>query len=148
MKIVHVIIGLGIGGAELTLKRLIESHHCNANYRHTVISLTGIGNVGPQLQALGVEVRAMGMHSVIDIPLVMWRLVRLIRALRPEVVQTWMHHGNLLGGLAARLAGCNSVIWGIHSTNLAGSGASSTIWVRAVCATLSHWVPKVVVCVA
>lgn len=59
-----------------------------------------------------------------------------------------MYHGDLFGGLAARLAGCNSVIWGIHSTNLAGSGARSTVWVRAVCATLSHWIPRVVVCVA
>ncbi|MBK5204244.1 MAG: glycosyltransferase [Polaromonas sp.] len=130
------------------LKRLVESHHRNPNYRHTVISLTGIGTVGRQLQAIGCEVHALGMRSVLDIPHVMLQLVRLIRTCRPDVVQTWMYHADLLGGLAARIAGCNSVIWGIHSINLAGSGARSTVWVRSLCAILSRWVPKIIVCVA
>jgi len=148
LKIVHVIIGLNIGGAELALMRLVKSHYGNANYQHAVISLTEPGAVGAQMRALGIEVYAMGMRSAVEVPYIMWRLVRLIRALRPGVVQTWMYHGDLLGGLAARLAGCNSVIWGIRSSDLAGSGARSTEWVRALCAALSHRIPRFIVCVA
>ena len=58
MKILHIIIGLDVGGAELMLKRLIESHQGNINYNHSVISLTLLGKVGAQLKEIDVEVRA------------------------------------------------------------------------------------------
>jgi hypothetical protein len=40
VKVVHVIIGLNVGGAELMLKRLIESHLEQSGIEHSVISLT------------------------------------------------------------------------------------------------------------
>ena len=148
MLIVHVITGLDVGGAELMLKRLVESHSENANYRHVIISLTGVGKVGQQLQASGIEVRALGMRSAIDIPRVFFRLVRLIRTSRSDVVQTWMYHADLLGGLAARVAANRNVIWGIRTTNIRAGGSSATVIVRWLCARLSSWVPQVIVCAA
>lgn len=130
------------------LKRLVESHHGNVNYRHTVISLIGIGKVGPQLQALGIEVHALGMRSALDIPHVMWRLVRLIRTSRPDVVQTWMYHADLLGGMAARLVGNRNVIWGIRTTEVKAGGSRATASVRKLCAWLSRSVPHTIVCAA
>ena len=64
MKVIHIIIGLDVGGAELMLKRLIESHQGNPNYRHSVISLTLAGKVGAQLQDIGVDVRALGKTNL------------------------------------------------------------------------------------
>ena len=148
MLIVHVITGLDVGGAELMLKRLVESHSGNANYRHVIISLTGIGKVGQQLQASGIEVRALGMRSAIDIPRVIWRLVRLIRTSRSDVVQTWMYHADLLGGLAAHMAGNPHVIWGIRTTDISAGGSLTTAIVRRFCARLSRWVPSAIVCAA
>lgn len=148
MKILHIIIGLNVGGAELMLKRLIESHQFNTHHHHSVISLTGIGDVGIQLQALGVDVKKMGMRSALDIPLVLWQLVRLIRASAPDIVQTWMYHADLLGGLAARLGGHRNVIWGIRTTNVQVGGSRATTMVRQVCAWLSRRVPHTIVCAA
>lgn len=130
------------------LRRLVESHNGNENYQHTVISLTGIGTVGLQLQALGVEVHAMGMRSVLGIPRVVWRLVCWFRTARPDVVQTWLYHADLLGGLAARLAGNRNVIWGIRTTELTGGWAGATAIVRKLCAWLSQSVPHTIVCAA
>ena len=144
----HIIIGLNVGGAELMLKRLVESHHGSKAYRHTVISLTSIGKVGPQLQALGIEVHALGMRSALDFPRAMWRLVRLIRTSRPDVVQTWMYHADLLGGLAARLAGNRNVIWGIRTTDVKAGGSRATASVMKLCAWLSRSVPHTIVCAA
>ena len=39
----------------------------------------------------------------------------MIKVINPEVVQTWQYHADLLGGLAARLAGIKTVSWGIHN---------------------------------
>lgn len=130
------------------LKRLVESHYGNADYRHSVISLTDIGKVGLQLQAIGIEVLSLDMHSAMDIPRVMWRLVHLIRMSRPDVVQTWMYHADLLGGVAARLAGNRNVIWGIRTTEVKAGGSRATASVRKLCAWLSRSVPHTIVCAA
>lgn len=146
--VIHIIIGLEVGGAELMLKRLVESHHCNLNRRNIVISLTSIGKIGAQLQDLGVEVCALGMQSALGIPRVIWKLTRLIRTTGPDVVQTWMYHADLLGGLAARLAGNRNVIWGIRTTEVSAGGNRVTAVVRWLCARLSRTVPHTIVCAA
>lgn len=148
MNLLHIIIGLNIGGAELMLKRLIEPHQGNRNYRHSVISLTHIGQVGAQLQAMGVEVRALEMLSPLAIPRVLWQLVKIIKTEQPDIVQTWMYNANLLGGLAARMAGNKNVIWGIRTTEVAAGGKRATLLVRKLCAWLSRWIPHTIVCAA
>jgi glycosyltransferase involved in cell wall biosynthesis len=148
MNVLHIITGLHVGGAELMLKRLVESHHGSVSYRHTVISLTSIGKVGQQLQALGVEVQALGMRSTLDIPRMLWQLMWLIRVSRPDIVQTWMYHADLLGGLSARLAGNRNVIWGIRTTEVKTGGSRTSSVVRQLCAHLSGWVPHNIVCAA
>lgn len=148
MKIVHIIVGLGIGGAELALKRLVEAHIGRPDYHHRVISLTTVGDVGAQMQSLGVQVHALGMRSARDMPFILWKLTRLLRAMKPNVVQTWMYHADLLGGLAARLAGIRSVVWGIRTTHVDAKGSRATSLVRHVCSRLSHYLPHTIVCVA
>jgi len=63
MLIMHIIIGLNVGGAETMLKRLIESDPANIP-SIVVVSLTSIGVVGESLHARGVRVHALGMTSV------------------------------------------------------------------------------------
>ena len=46
MKITHVIIGLELGGAELMLKRLVESQLVYPEYKQSIVSLTSVGKVG------------------------------------------------------------------------------------------------------
>ena len=148
MNVLHVIIGLNVGGAELMLKRLIGEHQGNPNYHHSVISLTTVGKVGAQLQEMGVEVRALEMRSALDIPRVLWQLVRLIRAARPTIVQTWMYHADLLGGVATRLAGNSKVIWGVRGSAIPQSGLSMTKMVVTLCSWTSHFLPNAIVCCA
>ncbi|MFC5498399.1 glycosyltransferase family 4 protein [Caenimonas terrae] len=143
-----MITGLSVGGAELMLKRLVESHLANASYEHAVVSLTNVGIVGQQLQDLGVEVQALRMRSLLDVPLVVGRLARLIRRANPDVVQTWMYHADLMGGVAARLAGKNNVVWGIRTTRIDARAARTTRLVMKLCARLSYSVPQIIVCAA
>lgn len=148
MKILHVIIGLNVGGAEMMLKRLIGSHHGNPDYRHAVISISTMGKLGQLLQAEGVEVHSLGLRYTVGVPFAIWRLVKLIRVIRPNIIQTWMYHGDLLGGLAARFAGNRHVIWGIRTTDVQAGGSFATVIVRWLCARFSSAVPQVIVCAA
>lgn len=144
--VLHIITGLEDGGAEAALYRL-----CCADIRdeHHVISLTGYGKYGPLLVAAGIPVLSLGMpRGSIRIP-ALWRLWRAIRQLRPDVVQTWMYHSDLLGGVMARLAGVRNICWGLHHTALApGPTSRKTIAVARFCALLSPIVPRNIICCA
>jgi glycosyltransferase involved in cell wall biosynthesis len=148
MKIFHIIIGLNVGGAEMMLKRLIESQLANTSHDQTVISLTDMGALGAELRAMGVSVHSLGMRSAVHIPHVFYRLVSLIRAARPDIVQTWMYHADLLGGLAARFVGIRHVIWGVRTTDIRAGGSFTTLIIRWLCARLASYVPSRIVCVA
>ncbi len=152
MNILHIIVGLDAGGAEIALKRLIESHQDSPDYGHSVISLADVGKIGQQLQSLGIEVQALNMRSsgpfsFLSVPNVILKLVRAIRHSSPDIVQTWMYHADLLGGIASRIAGNRHVIWGIHAVEI-NPDSRTTLMVRYICARLSHWVPHTIVCVA
>jgi glycosyltransferase involved in cell wall biosynthesis len=146
--VLHVISNLNIGGAELLLKRLASDPlFCAQGIEHQVVSLRDEGVLGPALKAQGVTVRALNAGHVALMPLAFFRLYRQIRRTKPDVVQTWMVHSDLLGGLAARLAGLRSVVWGVRTTDYSVE-SRSTRWVRWICARLSEVVPVRIVCAA
>lgn len=148
MKILHIIVGLGVGGAELMLKRLVETHRSRKVYQHKIISLTSVGKVGLELRELGVDVRSLEMRSFLDVPHTLWQLSRIIKLETPDIVQTWMYHADLLGGLAARFVGNRHIVWGIRTTDVQAAGVRTTNMIGNVCARLSHWLPHTIVCAA
>lgn len=148
VRVVHVIIGLNVGGAELMLKRLIESHNMRPDIEHCVISLTDQGALGEQLVRQGVAVHCLGMSSISKGPAIFIRLRKLLQSMRPDVVHTWMYHSDLLGGLAARSIGVRNLVWCIRSTDIRQGGSKITLLIRKLCALLSARIPAVIVCAA
>jgi len=148
VKVTHVIIGLNVGGAELMLKRLIQSHSELPEVEHSVISLTGQDVLGEQLAKQSVAVHCLGMSSIIKGPVTFFKLRKLLQALRPDVVHTWMYHADLLGGLAARSLGLSNVVWCVRSTDIRKGGSKVTLLIRKLCAWLSGRLPRVIVCAA
>lgn len=149
MKILHIIIGLNVGGAENALKRLIESHLTTPNYQHSVISLTTIGKIGSQLQELGIEVDALEITSLWNSPIKFLKLIKIIKKKQPDIIHSWMYHADLLGGIAAYFTK-TKIIWSIRNTHATvGSGtASFTKYIMLTCALLSKYIPRKIVCVA
>lgn len=146
-KILHIIIGLNVGGAELMLKRLVEGLDGKDGMQHSVISLTDLGPVGKQLQDSGISVTALGMKSAVSLPSTFYKLRRELKKQQPDIVQTWMYHADFLGGLAAKSIGINKVIWNVRNTHLSSSGKLNFIF-RKSCAALSSRVPYEVVYVS
>lgn len=116
-------------------------------FKPEVISLTDIGPIGQRINALGIPVRALGMRRGIPNPFDLFRLSRWLKESRPDMIQTWMYHADLVGGLAAALSGSIPVIWGIRHSNLDPAGNKRrTIWTAKMCARLSSRLPKKIVC--
>ena len=150
MLVLHIITDLSTGGAELMLERLVVHQSREGRYRHKVISLRGLGQVGPRLQAAGIEVEAMGMTGPLGLLTGFRRLVARIRGIEPDLVQTWMYHADLIGGLAARMAGRRRILWGVRVMDImpAMGVSRSTLLARRICARLSGTVPQRILYVA
>lgn len=146
MKILHIITGLGDGGAEGVLYRLCLA---DENNQHIVISLTGEGKYSSLLKNNGIHVRHLnlikGKLGIIEL----FSLFREIRVCTPDVVQTWMYHSDLIGGLLARLAGIKHIYWNIRHSNLdMNKTKKSTIYIAKLCALLSRFIPTKIICCA
>ena len=142
--VLHVITGLDTGGAETALFRLIDGS-ARRNYHHSVVTLLPGGTMLPAFRQAGIAVTEIDLRRA---PLAGFlRLVRIMRTARPDIVQTWMYHADLVGGLAARVAGNRNVIWGIRTTGIAHAPRATAV-VRRLCAWLSGRVPHTIVCVA
>ncbi len=144
LKVLFISSGLEAGGAEGMLLRMLE-HVDRDMFIPEVISLTGIGEIGGKIRELGIQVHDLRMsRSGLSIPILsLFRLRRMIKVINPDVVQTWQYHADLLGGLAARLAGIKTVSWGIRNGELPPEHSKfSTLVVRRICSCLSYWLPK------
>ncbi len=140
LKIVHVITGLNPGGAERWLARLLGRLPAE-RFDSRVVSLLDGGELSGVIRSLGVPVTSLGMGRGLPDPRGLWRLARLLREQRPQVVQTWLYHADLLGLLAARWSGCGAAVsWGLRCAHmdLASYGLGTRLTLRA-CVELSGW---------
>jgi glycosyltransferase involved in cell wall biosynthesis len=145
-KVLHIISGLNDGGAEGVLYRLVTN---DKNNTHIVVSLTGEGKYGAMLKDAGIEVQYLRMKKNLLLPNSLLNLYRLIIKSNIDVVQTWMYHADLVGGVIARLAGVKKVFWGIRHSELTKEDSSRTVRIIAkICSVLSHIVPKKIICCA
>ena len=115
MKLLHVITGLNVGGAETMLARLLECGHLAPEIQSEVVSLMAPGMAGVRIAAAGTMVHSLGMRGGIPSPMAATGLMRLVRIIRPDLIMGWMHHGQLAASLAGLMApGSPPVIWNVR----------------------------------
>lgn len=143
MRVLHLISGLQQGGAESVLHRLCVASM--GEFRHRVISFTDPGVIGPRLISAGIPVGHLGLSRG-RFTLGAWRrLRRLIADHRPQVIQTWMYHADLIGGMAGRLLGI-PVVWGIRTSAMnVKTTSAATRGVINACAIASRRLPSAMV---
>jgi len=116
--VLHFTPSVGGGGAEAMLCNLVEA--MQGGPWRTVVVAVKTGTTG---------CKAERMREIADVfydldspsllrPALFKKLKAIIATEKPDVVQTWMHHADFVGGLAARLSGVKHVVWGIHSRTI------------------------------
>ncbi|MCB2226134.1 MAG: glycosyltransferase [Desulfarculaceae bacterium] len=139
-RILHAITTTMVGGAEIQLVRLVAASDPE-HFSHTVVGLGPEGPMAEQMRQAGAEVISLGLEPK---PVALLEGVRRLRAImqdtRPELVQGWMYHANLMALMAARLSGRAPVTWGVFCSNmeLAEYRATTRVLVKA-CAAASRW---------
>jgi glycosyltransferase involved in cell wall biosynthesis len=144
MQVIHIITGLQRGGAETLLSNLCKF---DTQHIHTIISLSelkdseSVLNDQPNVCVYSLnfpngKLRLSGL----------FKLYKLIKQIKPDMVQTWMIHADMIGGIVARLAGVKNIFWSVHYTNLVkGRSKKSTILLTKINAFLSYFIPKKII---
>ncbi|MGW2203307.1 glycosyltransferase [Streptomyces sp. NPDC001774] len=123
MKVLHVITGLGIGGAEQQLRLMLR----HLPVRSEVVTLTNPGPVARGLESDGVPVTHLGMTGNRDLR-ALPRLTGLVRRGGYDLVHTHLYRACVYGRIAARLGGVRAVVATEHSlgeTQIEGRPLSS-----------------------
>jgi len=144
MKIVHIINGLGDGGAEKTLFKIckydLDNKHIVISLKHPEKYFFLLKNLG--IQVLSLNANFFSIHKF-------FYLIKLLKILKPDIVQTWLVHSDLIGSIAARLAGIKKIIWNIRYSNFEiGKAKSITIFMIKLLSKLSFLIPKSIVIVS
>lgn len=91
-SVVHVIVGLGNGGAEKTLVKISTLDNKNS---HVVISLTNSGHHGTPMRASKGHLHCMGLRWW-NLPEVLKKMRRLRCLREADVITAWMPHAIIL----------------------------------------------------
>ena len=143
MQVLHIITGLGDGGAEALLYRMCRF---DKEHNHIVISIMDEQKYGPLLNEIGVVVHTLNFPKGKIKISGFFKLYRLIKQIKPDVVQTWLDHADMIGGIVARLAGIKNIVWGVHHTALVkGESKLSTIFISKINIFLSYFIPKKII---
>lgn len=149
--VLHFTPSIGGGGAEAMLVNLVLSMDPARWRRIIVVNGAALPEKIAQLEEAGVEVHCLEETAFLRLSTIT-RLLRLMRETRPDVVQTWTHHADFIGGWCARLAGVRHVVWGIHCLEIHQNPGDSPLKMRLfrwLLTASSHVVPtRVVSCSA
>lgn len=146
-KVMHVITGLQTGGAERMLERLVLAPRERPVSFHVVSLLPG-GAVAERLRRGGIRVTSLGMRRGLPDPSALLRLARLIRREKPDVVQSWLYHADILATLALRWSGRRRhtrLFWSVRCASMeSGDRTFAPKWARAACVRLSRFADAVI----
>lgn len=120
MKILLSITSLGVGGAERLVTALADRYVADG---HQVMLIRFHGEAelspsDPRVQLENLDMR----RSPLGVLAAMWRFRRLVRAFRPDVVNSHLVHANLLTRLLRLVTPMPRLVSSAHNTNEEGRG--------------------------
>lgn len=86
ITIVHLITGLETGGAERMLAQLVSRTDPD-RFRSVVVSISEPGNMADAIVRADVDLRSLGIRRGVPDPRGLFRLERILREVRPEILR-------------------------------------------------------------
>ena len=119
MRVLLLSTSMGMGGAD---KQLLSAAQEMRSRGHEVliVSLTALGPMGLEARSLGIRTESLEMPRGFPDPRGLLRLVRLVRAWRPDVVHSHMVHANLMARVLRFLVRVPALVSTIHSLHEGG----------------------------
>jgi glycosyltransferase involved in cell wall biosynthesis len=95
MRILFLSTSMGMGGADSQLLAAAQGLR-ERDHEVRIVSLTALGPMGLRAQELGLTTESLDMARGVPDPRGLFRLVRLVRSWRPDVLHSHMVHANLM----------------------------------------------------
>ena len=118
--VLHVIPGLGTGGAEHMLANLVAAPRAQP-ISQVVVNLMNGGELSATIRSTGIPVHDLGANSTMDAPIAVVRLAKLIAEYKPVAVQSWLYYADLASLWALKLSGRRAMTrlyWGVRSSDM------------------------------
>jgi glycosyltransferase involved in cell wall biosynthesis len=112
--VVHLVETLKIGGLERVVATIATGLSPD-EYQVQVWCAASGGSIADDLKANGIEVKILGITSYYN-PMGFFRLARMLRLVKPDIVHTHTYFVNTLGRIAAKLARVPVLFTHVHST--------------------------------
>jgi glycosyltransferase involved in cell wall biosynthesis len=144
IKVLHIITGLNVGGAEMMLFKLCSNS--DPSIIHEVISLSSMGPVGEKIQNLGIKVRAFNLKpSPISLLAIIKFLLEYSRK-KPTLIQCWLYHSNFIGSFIGFFLNI-PVLWNIRQAEVnLELNKWHTVLIARLCGYLSFIPKKIIIC--
>jgi glycosyltransferase involved in cell wall biosynthesis len=114
MRILFLSTSMGMGGADKQI--LCAARELRARgYEVRIVSLTTLGPMGLEARANGIPTESLEMRRGVPDPRGLLRLVRLVRAWKPDVLHSHMVHANLMARALRLLVPVPAVVSTIHN---------------------------------
>lgn len=117
VQVLHVITTLDIGGAELSLARLL-AHMDPARFSQRVVSLLPPGPVRDTLDRAGIPVSSLHLRPGRISLGGLRQLRRLLHDTRPDLIVSWLYHADLLATLARLPRRSPPLIWNLRASHM------------------------------
>lgn len=135
MRVLFLSTSMGMGGADQQLLSAAREMR-SRGHDLMIVSLTPLGPMGLEARSLGLRTETLNMPRGIPDPFGLFRLVRLTRAWRPDVVHSHMVHANLMARVLRLLAPVPVLVSTIH--NISEGGALLMAGYRLTNALVDH----------
>ena len=141
LSVLHIITDLQSGGAENMLLSLVREQR-KLGLKTEIVALKNGGEIQKKLENDGIRVIGLNIKGGIDLLgaiKAVCDLRKIIKRDAPNVVQTWLYHADLIGGIVARLCGVKRIFWGIHNTRLAWKGSNKVTFLLPYLLAIFSW---------
>ena len=146
MKIVHIITSLQTGGAQNALLKHIKYSYAHfPHVNHLVISLSYHDDDKMQKNFEDVDVYYLNFKKWYLVAYSLFKLVRILRREKAEVIRTWLYHSDLIAGALGKLCCRSAIIWSVRSFSVEKEKNKKLLFIRSLCAHLSYYIPDKIV---
>ncbi len=145
MKILHIITSLSYGGAQETLYNIITNQK-SPNINHIVLSIRGSSKYTTLIKNRNITCYDLNISkSKINLLPGFINLIKIIKYEKPNLIQSWMYHSDLLGSLASLITK-TPIYWCLVNFSLDPKTTKlNTRITSKICSYLSYIVPKKII---
>ena len=146
IKIIHIITTLGLGGAERVLFNILKRSN-NKYFEHQIICLNSGGYVTNEIKKLKIKIYFLYLNKNFFKGIInCFLFLNKFNNKDNIIIQTWLPHSDLIGGLISKICGYKKIIWNIRISNFSNNSFKfRTLIVILINSILSYFIPKKII---